>query len=292
MSAFAFVDAPSPKPLIFMLTFPIPSTHPQPRQITNQERGLPPISAQISVRSKLDPRVQRELLPHHENLLLLPAPTRIHHLVIEMPEKISEEETHFQVCEIAAEAISRPDRERVEGGPRRAGFRGLVGWGEPTVRVECGGGIWEVEGGVVGGVLGAGDEGLVGLVRRLLERGMKGMRSWGVGLTPPGRKLPATLAPAGGTTRGRPGEMGGHTRRPSSMTAARYGSLLTESEDIKDALGNAWRTSWVTLFIMVGFCIKQPIMPVRAVPMVSLPATTRNRNVHSISVWLMPFSSL
>ena len=148
---------------------------------------------------------------------------------------------------------------------------------------------------MVGGVAGAGDEGLVGGKLLVLARGEK---NWGdagfegVGLTPPGRGCPDTVAPCGGTTRGVPNEIGGHTRRPSSMTAARYGSLLTASDVIWDALENAWRTSWVARSIVSGFCSRQPIMPVRAVPMVSLPATTRNLNVHSISSTLMPFSSL
>ena len=80
-----------------------------------------------------------------------------------MPEQIRQEQPHLQVREIAAEAVAGPEGEGVERGPRGAGFVRLVGRGEPTVRVEFRGGVGEVEGGVVGGVAGAGDEGLVGV---------------------------------------------------------------------------------------------------------------------------------
>ena len=64
--------------------------------------------------------IQRILLPHHEHFLLLPSITLVHLLKVELPEKVSENEPHFQVREIAAEAVSRPDGEGVEGGTGRA----------------------------------------------------------------------------------------------------------------------------------------------------------------------------
>ena len=79
------------------------------------------------VRSNLHPRVQWKLVPHQKHLLLLPAPSGIHLLEIKIPEEVGEEESHFQVCEVAAEAVSRADGEGVERGSGCAGFRGLVG---------------------------------------------------------------------------------------------------------------------------------------------------------------------
>lgn len=39
-------------------------------------------------RSNLDPRVQRKLLPYHENFLVLPSPSRVHQLKVELPKKV------------------------------------------------------------------------------------------------------------------------------------------------------------------------------------------------------------
>ena len=140
--------------------------YPQPQNRHEQNRRLASDSHSGAkkdlVRSNLNPGVQRELLPHHENLLLLPPPPGVHLLEIKLPEQIRQDQPHLQVREVAAEAVAGPEGEGVEGGPWGAGFGRLVGRGEPAVRVEFGGGVGEVEGGVVGGVAGAGDEGLVG----------------------------------------------------------------------------------------------------------------------------------
>ena len=76
--------------------------------------------AQRLLRSQLDLHVQWILLPYHENFLLLPSITFVHLLKVELPKKVGENESHFQVREIAAEAISRPNGEGVERGTRRA----------------------------------------------------------------------------------------------------------------------------------------------------------------------------
>ena len=76
--------------------------------------------AQPLLRPQLDLHVQRILLPHHENLLLLPSITLVHLLKVELPKKVGENQSHFQIREIAAEAVPRPDGEGVEGGTGRA----------------------------------------------------------------------------------------------------------------------------------------------------------------------------
>lgn len=113
----------SEAPLYFE-TFPVPSSsaHIYRLKVVPNNVGVwPPFGLGADlVGSNLYPRVQRKLLPHHKNLLLLPPPTRIHLLKVELPKEVGQYESHFQVCEIAAEAVSRPNRERVEGGSRRA----------------------------------------------------------------------------------------------------------------------------------------------------------------------------
>ena len=109
-----YVASHSEAPLLVFFWFP----HLQPKiyrlkVVLNDKRlvfGLRPILAKFTLLgSNLYPRVQRKLLPHHEDLLLLPTPTRIHLLKVELPEEVGQYESHFQVCEIAAEAVSRPD---------------------------------------------------------------------------------------------------------------------------------------------------------------------------------------
>ena len=116
------------------------------------------------LRPQLDLHVQRILLPYHENFLFLPSITLVHLLKVELPKKVGENESHFQVREIAAEAISRPDGEGIERGTRRARFQELLVGGEPAVRVERGRRIWEVQRRVVGCVAWAGYECLAGMV--------------------------------------------------------------------------------------------------------------------------------
>ena len=72
------------------------------------------------LRSNFDPRVQRVLLPHHEDFLHLPWSIRVRRLKVELPQKIGEDQSQFQVREIAAEAVPRPNGERVEWGAWRA----------------------------------------------------------------------------------------------------------------------------------------------------------------------------
>ena len=81
---------------------------------------FPPSVTQPSLRPQLDLHIQRILLPHHENFLLLPSVTLVHLFKVELPEQVGENESHFQVREIAAEAVPRPDGEGVEGGTGRA----------------------------------------------------------------------------------------------------------------------------------------------------------------------------
>ena len=111
-------------------------------------------------------------------------------------------------------------------------------------------------------------------------------------LTPSGSQCPETCAPPAGTTRGIPRATGAHNLSPSSITAPRYGSSLTRSDQISDVCRNEERISAVSSFIALGFPNKFPIMPDRAVAVVSLPANTRILSVASISGSLMPFSSL
>lgn len=44
-------------------------------------------------------------------------------------------------------------------------------------------------------------------------------------LTPSGTQFPATVVPGVGLRRGNPCEPGGYMRKPSEMTACKYGSL-------------------------------------------------------------------
>ena len=98
---------------LYFETFPVPSSsaHIYRLKVVPNKVGVwPPFGLGADlVGSNLYPRVQRKLLPHHENLLLLPPPTRIHLLKVELPEQVGQDKSHFQVCEIAAEAVSRPD---------------------------------------------------------------------------------------------------------------------------------------------------------------------------------------
>ena len=59
--------------------------------------------------SNFDLHHQRVLLPHHENLLLLPQITLVHLLKVELPEEVGQNESHFEVREVATEAVSWPD---------------------------------------------------------------------------------------------------------------------------------------------------------------------------------------
>lgn len=109
---------------LYFETFPVPSSsaHIYRLKVVPNKVGVwPPFGLGADlIGSNLYPRVQRKLLPHHKNLLLLPPPTRIDLLKVELPKEVGQYESHFQVCEIAAEAVSRPNRERVEGGSWRA----------------------------------------------------------------------------------------------------------------------------------------------------------------------------
>ena len=78
-----------------------------------------PTFAAASCGSECDFRVQRVLFPHHEDLLLLPHPFRVRFCKVELPEEVGEDQSHFQVGEIAAEAVPGPDRERIEWGTWR-----------------------------------------------------------------------------------------------------------------------------------------------------------------------------
>lgn len=112
-------------------------------------------------------------------------------------------------------------------------------------------------------------------------------------LTPSGIQFPHTIAPPLGTIRGDPEGTGGQNLSPSSITALRYGIFVAKfSAVISSSLSNLDRTSFVALSRTCLFLAKWKNIPVRAVAVVSAPATASNANVASISPTDMPVSPL
>jgi hypothetical protein len=120
--------------------------------------------------SNLDPHKQRLLLPQDPGLLTFPIPGPVHRLEIKIPEEVSQDQSHLEVGEVAAQTVSWAERERVECRCG-AGFGGGSGCRQPARGIERGGGSGEVKTRTVGGIARAGYECLMGLSDCLLRVG-------------------------------------------------------------------------------------------------------------------------
>jgi len=99
---------------------------------------------------------------------------------------------------------------------------------------------------------------------------VKEKRDIKIRLTPAGTQIPSTIAP--GDVRGNPCEPGGYTRKPSLMTALRYGSALAAVAVMSSYDSNDVSTSSWSFCRDVGFVQRWKTVAARKVATVSPPA--------------------